>query len=38
VKQHVSAIFKKLDVNNRSQAILAAAPILSSDVAWKRSA
>ena len=38
VKQHVSAIFKKLDVHKRSQAILAAAPILSSDVAWKRSA
>jgi len=28
VKQHVSAIFKKLGVNNRSQAILAARPVL----------
>ena len=37
VKQHVSAIFKKLDVHNRSQAILAAAPILGAE-GWKRSA
>lgn len=28
VKQHVSAIFKKLEVNNRSQAVLASAPFL----------
>lgn len=28
VKQHVSAILKKLEVNNRSQAALAAAPFL----------
>ena len=28
VKQHMSAIFKKLGVNNRSQAILAAGPYL----------
>lgn len=28
VKQHVSAILKKLEVNNRSQAILASAPFL----------
>lgn len=28
VKQHVSAILKKLEVNNRSQAVLAAAPFL----------
>ncbi|WP_420471485.1 response regulator [Brevundimonas sp. FT23042] len=31
VKQHVSAILKKLQVNNRSQAILIAAPVLRSD-------
>lgn len=31
VKQHVSAILKKLKVNNRSQAILAAAPVLRND-------
>ncbi len=30
VKQHMSAIFKKLGVNNRSQAILAAQPYLKS--------
>lgn len=29
VKQHVSAIFKKLGVSNRSQAVLAAAPVLA---------
>lgn len=28
VKQHVSAILKKLEVNNRSQAVLAAAPFM----------
>lgn len=28
VKQHVSAILRKLEVNNRSQAVLAAAPFL----------
>jgi len=28
VKQHVSAILKKLEVNNRSQAVLASAPFL----------
>ncbi|AQR62480.1 hypothetical protein BZG35_13120 [Brevundimonas sp. LM2] len=28
VKQHVSAILRKLEVNNRSQAIIAAAPAL----------
>ncbi|GAA0646397.1 response regulator transcription factor [Brevundimonas lenta] len=28
VKQHMSAIFRKLGVNNRSQAIVAAAPLL----------
>lgn len=33
VKQHVSAILKKLQVNNRSQAILAAAPVLRNDQA-----
>jgi DNA-binding NarL/FixJ family response regulator len=31
VKQHVSAILRKLEVNNRSQAILAAAPVLRND-------
>lgn len=31
VKQHISAILKKLQVNNRSQAILAAAPVLRND-------
>jgi len=31
VKQHVSAILRKLQVNNRSQAIIAAAPILRND-------
>ncbi|KQW82942.1 LuxR C-terminal-related transcriptional regulator [Brevundimonas sp. Root1279] len=31
VKQHVSAIFKKLGVNNRSQAILAAGPLLGKE-------
>ena len=30
VKQHVSAILKKLEVNNRSQAVLAAAPFMRS--------
>ncbi|WP_420478897.1 LuxR C-terminal-related transcriptional regulator [Brevundimonas sp. FT23028] len=33
VKQHVSAILKKLQVNNRSQAILIAAPVLRNDQA-----
>lgn len=31
VKQHVSAILKKLQVNNRSQAIIAAAPVLRNE-------
>lgn len=31
VKQHLSAIFRKLGVNNRSQAILAAAPLLGKE-------
>lgn len=31
VKQHVSAILRKLEVSNRSQAILAAAPVLRND-------
>lgn len=30
VKQHVSAILRKLEVNSRSQAIVAAGPVLRS--------